>query len=62
MTARELKSWLKGKGCRFSPGHDDLIVVHLGGKTSQLPMHHKDKVLGTGLIALIKADLGLDEA
>lgn len=61
MTARELKIWLKGKGCTFEPGQDDIVNVHLSGRTTQLPMHHKDRALGSGLIGEIKRDLGLED-
>jgi mRNA interferase HicA len=35
------------------------MIVRLGAKMSVLPMHGKQKGLGTGLVNAIKKDLGL---
>ena len=61
MTSRELKRWLKKRGCTFhmhqgGSGHQTVRRGHLA---SQLPMHGSRKQLGTKLIAKIKKDLGL---
>ena len=62
VTARELKKWLEGKGCTFSPGYGGHLVVELDGKTALQPMHGNDLPLGSGLVGHIKRSLGLDQA
>lgn len=62
MNANQLKRWLKSQGCTFvthkrGSGH---LTVRRGEHTSQLPMHGSRKQLGTGLMAKIKKDLGLE--
>lgn len=59
MTANEFKRWLRKRGCAFAPGKGGHIIVTLGEKWSVLPMHGKQKELGTGLVHKIKKDLGL---
>jgi mRNA interferase HicA len=60
MTSREFKRWLKKQGCTFeggrSTGH---LIVRRGDKITDLPMHGKDRELGTGLVDAIKKQLGL---
>ena len=62
MNGNQMKRWLKRQGCTFEThkrgsGH---LTVRLGERTSQLPMHGSRKQLGTGLMAKIKRDLGLE--
>lgn len=60
MTSAEFKRWLKKHGCSFSAqGKGGHLTVHRGDRKTVLPMHGKDKELGTGLVAAIKRDLGL---
>lgn len=60
MTSAEFKRWLKKQGCSFSAqGKGGHVTVHRGARTATLPMHGKDKELGTGFVAAIKRDLGL---
>lgn len=61
MNAHQLKRWLAGQGCTFESkksgsGH---LIVRLGDRKSELPMHGGRKQLGSGLIAKIKKGLGL---
>jgi mRNA interferase HicA len=61
MNAQELKRWLAKQGCTFETkvsGHGHL-VVKLGDRRTELPMHGARKELGPGLVARIKKDLGL---
>lgn len=62
MNARELRRWLRRRGCTFytHKGGSGHLTVRLGDRTSQLPMHGGGKELGRGLVAKIKKDLGLD--
>lgn len=62
MNSAELKRWLAARGVTFEThrsgsGH---LTCRLGDRTSQLPVHGARKELGTGLVAKIKKDLGLD--
>ena len=59
MNSGQFKRWLAKQGCTFEPGRGGHIVVLLGRKRSELPMHGGRKQLGKGLIARIKKDLGL---
>ncbi len=59
MNSGQFKRWLVKQGCTFEPGRGGHIVVLLGRKRSELPMHGGRKQLGKGLIARIKKDLGL---
>jgi mRNA interferase HicA len=59
VTSQEFKRWLAKQGCTFEPGHGGHLTVRLRGKLSTLPMHGKQKELGTGLVQRIKKDLGL---
>jgi mRNA interferase HicA len=47
------------QGCTFESGHGGHVIVRLGTRMSVLPMHGKQKELGTGLVNRIKKDLGL---
>jgi mRNA interferase HicA len=59
VTSQEFKRWLTKQGCTFEPGRGGHQTVRLKGKVSTLPMHGKDKELGTGLVNAIKKQLGL---
>jgi mRNA interferase HicA len=59
MTSQEFKRWLAKQGCTFEPGHGGHLTVRRGDKVSSLPMHGKQKELGTGLVHTIKKQLGL---
>ena len=59
VTSQEFKRWLQEAGCTFEPGRGGHLVVHRGARLSVLPMHGKQKELGTGLVNRIKKDLGL---
>ena len=59
VTSREFKRWLHKQGCTFEPGRGGHLVVRLGDKVTDLPMHGKQKDLGTGLVNAIKKHLGL---
>jgi mRNA interferase HicA len=59
VTSQEFKRWLAKQGCTFEPGHGGHLIVRLGTRMSVLPMHGKQKELGTGLVTRIKKDLGL---
>jgi mRNA interferase HicA len=61
MNSRQFRRWLARQGCIFESkksgsGH---LIVRLGQRKSELPMHGGDKQLGKGLIEKIKRDLGL---
>jgi mRNA interferase HicA len=60
MNANQFKGWLSKRGCTFESkrgtGH---LIVRLGDKKSELPMHGGNKELGKGLVEKIKKDLGL---
>lgn len=59
MTSAGFRRWLRGQGCTFEPGKGGHLIVRLGHRMSVLPMHGKQKELGTGLVNAIKRDLGL---
>jgi mRNA interferase HicA len=59
MTSAEFKRWLARRGCTFEPGKGGHLVVLRGSRKSSLPMHGKNRELGTGLIEKIKKNLGL---
>jgi len=57
----QFRRWLAKQGCPFEAkkarsGH---LIVRRGERKSELPMHGGSKLLGSGLIAKIKKDLGL---
>lgn len=60
MNSNQFKAWLKKRGCSFETkagtGH---IIVRLGDRKADLPMHGGNKELGTGLVEKIKKQLGL---
>jgi mRNA interferase HicA len=62
MTAREFRRWLARQGCAFEShkGGSGHVTVIRGDRRSQLPMHGRQKELGTGLVNKIKKDLGLE--
>ena len=62
MNAQQFRRWLRRQGCTFQnhKGGSGHLTVRLGDRTSQLPMHGGDRELGTGLVAKIKKDLGLN--
>jgi mRNA interferase HicA len=59
MTSQELKRWLQNQGCTFESGRGGHLIVRRGHLISVMPMHGKQKDLGTGLVTRIKKDLGL---
>jgi mRNA interferase HicA len=60
MTSQEFKRWLAKQGCTFESGRNTgHLIVRRGDKISDLPMHGKQKELGTGLANAIKKQLGL---
>lgn len=59
MTSQEFKRWLAKQGCTFEPGKGGHLTVRRGDKVSDLPIHGKQKELGTGLVQAIKKQLGL---
>jgi mRNA interferase HicA len=59
VTSTEFKRWLSKMGCTFEPGKGGHLIVRRAGLMSVLPMHGKQKELGTGLVSSIKKDLGL---
>jgi mRNA interferase HicA len=61
MNSSEFKRWLASKGCTFETkksgsGH---IIVRLGDKKSEIPMHGAAKELKKGLVEAVKKQLGL---
>jgi len=62
MNSMEFKRWLAKQGCVFETkrGGSGHIVVKLGEKKTELPMHGHGKELGTGLVNKIKKELGLN--
>lgn len=60
MRSNQFKAWLKKQGRTLDPKRGtDHLIVRLGDKKSQLPMHGGNKELGKGLIEKIKKDLGM---
>jgi mRNA interferase HicA len=62
MTANEFRRWLARQGCTFEShkGGSGHVTVIRGERRSQLPMHGRQKELGTGLVNKIKKDLGFE--
>jgi mRNA interferase HicA len=62
MKPSEFRRWLAKQGCTFEThkGGSGHLTVTRGDRRSQLPMHGSKKDLGSGLVAKIKKDLGLD--
>src|SRR5260370_16037088 len=61
MTSQEFKRWLQRQGCTFDPGHGGHLIVRLGSRFSVLPMHGKQKELGTRLVGRTNKDPGPKE-
>lgn len=61
MNAQEFRKWLARQGCTFETkkGGSGHVIVRLGDRKSELPMHGGRKELGTGLVSAIKKQLGL---
>lgn len=61
MNSNQLKAWLRQHGCTFEikPGGSGHLIVRLGSRKTDLPVHGGGKELGTGLVNKIKKDLGL---
>ena len=59
MTSAQFKRWLQQQGCTFESGRGGHLIVRRGDRMSVLPMHGKQKELGTGLVNRIKRNLGL---
>lgn len=61
MNSREFKRWLAKQGCTFEAkrGGGGHLIVRLGDKKTDLPMHGSDKDLKKGLVEGIKKNLGL---
>ena len=59
MKSSEFKRWQEKQGAIFTRGKGSHLKVELAGKFSVIPMH-KSKEIGTGLVAKIKKDLGLN--
>jgi mRNA interferase HicA len=59
MTSTELKRWLEKQGCIFETSRSGHLKVRRGRYSSVLPMHGKNKELGTGLVNAIKKQPGL---
>jgi mRNA interferase HicA len=60
VTSAEFKRWLARQGCTFEPAKGGHLWVKRGDRKSILPMHGKNKELGTGLVRAVKRDLGLE--
>jgi mRNA interferase HicA len=61
MNSNQFKRWLTKQGCTFEskPGGSGHLIVKLGNKKTEFPMHGGKKQLGKGLIEEIKKRLGL---
>ncbi len=59
MTSTEFKRWLEKQGCSFQQTKSGHLRVNLRERWSVLPMHGKNKELGTGLVNTIKKQLGV---
>ncbi len=61
VNSNQFKRWLAKQGCTFEtkPGGSGHLIVKLGDKRSELPMHGGSKQLGVGLMNKIKKDLEL---
>jgi mRNA interferase HicA len=54
LTSQELKRWLTEQGCTFEAGRGGHLIIRLGDKITDLPMHGKKKDLPTGTVNAIK--------
>ncbi len=59
MNSSELKRLLRKRGCTFESGKGSHLIVRLGKRRSELPMHGSRKELGTGVVNKILKELGL---
>lgn len=61
MNSNQFKAWLRQQGCTLEakPGGSGHLIVRLGDRKTDLPMHGGSKELGTGLVKKIKKELGL---
>jgi mRNA interferase HicA len=61
MNSNQFKAWLAKQGCTFETrkGGGGHLVVRLGDKMTDLPMHGGNKELKKGLIEGVKKRLGL---
>lgn len=59
MNSKEFKRWLEKQGCTFEAkrGGGGHLLVRLGDKKTDLPMHSAD--LKKGIVEAIKKQLGL---
>ena len=61
MNSKQLKRWLRKRGCTFEPTKSGHLKVRRGDRLTVLPMHGSRKEIGKGLENAIKKDLGLKE-
>ena len=60
MNSNQFRAWLKKQGCTFeSKGSTGHLLVRLGEKVTDFPVHGSSKELGKGLVEGIKKKLGL---
>lgn len=61
MNSKELKRWLEQQGCTLEArkGGGGHLLVRLGDKKTDLPMHGSSKELKKGTVEAIKKQLGL---
>ena len=60
MNSNQFKAWLRQQGCTFETksGGSGHLVVRLGSRKSEIPMHGS-KELKKGLVEGVKKQLGL---
>lgn len=60
MNSNQFKAWLRQQGCTFEtkPGGSGHLVVRLGSRKSEIPMHGS-KELKKRLVEGVKKQLGL---
>lgn len=60
MNSNQFKIWLRKQACTLETKRGtEHLIIRLGDRKSELPMHGGNKELGKGLVAKIKKDLGL---
>lgn len=60
MISNQFKAWLKKQGCTFeTKGKTGHLLIRLGNKTTDFPVHGGNRELGTGVVEAIKKRLGL---
>ncbi|QEM66729.1 type II toxin-antitoxin system HicA family toxin [Geobacter sp. FeAm09] len=61
MNSAEMKRWLEKQGCTFEAkkGGGGHLIVKLGDRKSELPMHGHGRELKKGLVEGVKKQLGL---